>query len=245
MSSDIRFGQFNRAGRRYVPGEMMLKIYPDRRWPAFLRVLADTVVVAWTVVWAYLGFLIYQTIMGLEVIADGIKNTGMTFNQWIAAFRHAVPGGIPILTQFLLNAANTLERYSGDPLISAGQNIHDAILRVAIILALLVAVPPIILVLTPYGIWRWRDMRETGAALAFVRIASMTGRADAARAVLAYRAVSSLSFRQLMSASADPVGDLVEHRYERLATAMLKRAGLDPTRLAPPELPELPPHRGP
>jgi len=29
---------------------MMLKIYPDRRWPAFLRVLADTTVFFWTVV---------------------------------------------------------------------------------------------------------------------------------------------------------------------------------------------------
>jgi hypothetical protein len=56
--------------------------------------------------------------------------------------------------------------------------------------------------------------------------------------------VSTLSFRQLMRASADPVGDLVERRYERLATAMLKRAGLDPARLPPPELPELPPHPG-
>ena len=221
----------------------MLKIYPDRRWPAFLRVVADTSVFVWTVVWAYLGFLIYQTVMGLEVIADGIKNTGMTFNQWIAAFRKAVPGGIPILTKFLQDTADTLRHYSGDPLVAAGQNIHDAIIKVAIILALLVALPPIILVLAPYAGWRWRDMRETGAALAFVRIASMTGRADAARAVLAYRAVSSLSFRQLMRASPDPVGDLAEHRYDRLATAMMKRAGLDPTRLAPPDLPELPPHR--
>ena len=206
---------------------MMLKIYPDRRWPAFLRVLADTTVFFWTVVWAYLGFLIYQTVMGLQVIA----------------FRAAVPGGIPILTKFLQDTADTLKHYSGDPLVATGQNIHDAILRLAIILALLVALPPILLVLVPYGGWRWRDMRETGAALAFVRIASMTGRADAARAVLAYRAVSSLSFRQLMRASADPVGDLVEHRYERLADAMMKRAGIDPTRLAPPDLPELPPHR--
>jgi hypothetical protein len=46
-----------------------------------------------------------------------------------------------------------------------------------------------------------------------------------------------------MSASADPVGDIAERRYERLADAMLKRAGLDPSRLAPPELPELPAHR--
>jgi hypothetical protein len=182
--------------------------------------------------------------MGLEVIADGIKNTGMTFNQWIAAFRKAVPGGIPILTKFLQDTADTLKHYSGDPLISTGQNIHDAIFKTAIVLGLLVALPPILLVLLPYTGWRWRDMRETGAALAFVRIAAMTGRADAARAVLAYRAVSTLSFRQLMRASADPVGDLVEHRYEKLASAMLRRAGIDPTRLPPPDLPELPPHRG-
>lgn len=221
----------------------MIKIYPDRRWLAFLRVLADTIVVAWTVVWAYLGWLIFQTILGLEVIADGITSTGATFNQWIASFRHAVPGGIPLLTQFLLNVADTLQKYSGNPLVSAGHQIHDAIFHAAVVLALLVALPPILLVLLPYTGWRWRDMRETGAALAFVRIASLTGRADAARAVLAYRAVTTLSFRHLMKASADPVGDLVEHRYERLADAMLKRAGLDPTRLAPPELPELPPHR--
>jgi hypothetical protein len=223
---------------------MMLKPYPDRPWPAFFRALADTTAVLWTVAWAYLGWLIYQTVMGLEVIADAIKNTGLTFDQWIAAFRSSVPGGIPGLTQFLLDIADTLKRYSGDPLVATGQNIHEAIFRTAIVLALLVAIPPILLVVLPYGGWRWRDMRETGAALAFVRIASITGRAEAARAVLAYRAVSSLSFRQLMSASADPVGDLVEHRYDRLANAMLKRAGLDPTRLAPPELPELPPHRG-
>ncbi len=223
---------------------MMLKLYPDRRWPAFLRVIADTIVFFWSVIWAYLGFLIYQTVMGLEVIADGIKNTGMTFNQWIAAFRKAVPGGIPILTKFLQDTADTLKHYSGDPLISTGQNIHDAIFKTAIVLGLLVALPPILLVLLPYTGWRWRDMRETGAALAFVRIAAMTGRADAARAVLAYRAVSTLSFRQLMRASADPVGDLVEHRYEKLASAMLRRAGIDPTRLPPPDLPELPPHRG-
>jgi hypothetical protein len=223
----------------------MIKVYPDRRWPAFLRVLSDTVTVGWTIVWAYLGWLIYQTVMGLEAIANGITSTGATFNGWIASFRNAVPGGIPYLTQFLLDTAGALKKYSGDPLLSAGHQVHDAILQLAIVLALLVALPPILLVMLPYTAWRWRDMRETGAALAFVRIASMTGRADQARAVLAYRAVSTLSFRQLMSASADPVGDIAERRYDRLANEMLKRAGLDPTRLAPTDLPELPPHRGP
>ena len=222
----------------------MVKLYPDRTMPAILRVFGDLTTIVWTVAWAWLGWLIYQTVLGLEVIADGITSTGNTFDGWIESFRSAVPGGIPAVTDFLLNIAEQLRRYSGDPLISAGHQIHDAIIQVAVLLALLVAVPPILLVLVPYGIWRWNDMRETGAALAFVRIASMTGRADQARAVLAYRAVSTLSFRQLMSASADPVGDIAERKYERLADAMLKRAGLDPGRLAPPDLPELPPHRG-
>jgi hypothetical protein len=222
----------------------VIKVYPDRTMPALLRVIADFLTVAWSVAWAVLGWLIYKTVLGLEVIADGITSTGTTFDAWIASFRNAVPGGIPGVTDFLLNIADQLKKYSGDPLISAGHQVHDAIIQVAVVLALLVALPPILLVLLPYSAWRWRDMRETGAALAFVRIASITGRADQARAVLAYRAVATLSFRQLMSASADPVGDITERRYERLAAAMIKRAGLDPGRLSPPELPELPPHRG-
>jgi hypothetical protein len=221
----------------------MIKLYPDRTLPALLRVLADLVTVSWTVAWAVLGYLIYQTVMGLEVIAEGLTNTGNTFNGWIAQFKNAIPGGIPGVTQFLMNVADALRKYSGDPLVSAGHQVHDTILQVAIILAVLVALPPILLVLLPYSAWRWRDMRETGAALAFVRIASVTGRAEQARAVLAYRAVSTLSFRALMAASSDPVGDIAERRYERLADAMLKRAGLDPSRLAPPQLPELPAHR--
>jgi hypothetical protein len=222
----------------------VIKLYPDRTGPAVLRVIFDLLTIIWTVAWAALGWLIYQTVMGLQVIANGISSTGTTFNSWIASFRHAVPGGIPYLTQFLLDTADSLKKYSGDSLLTAGHQIHDAIIQTAIVLALLVALPPILLVLVPYGAWRWRDMREIGSALAFVRIASITGRADQARAVLAYRALSTLSFRQLMSASADPVGDIAERRYDRLASAMLKRAGLDPGRLAAPELPELPAHRG-
>lgn len=221
----------------------MIKPYPDRTGPALLRVFGDLASLVWTAGWAFLGYLIYRTVMGLEAIADAITSTGTTLDSWIQAFKNAVPGGIPGLTDFLNGIADGLRRYSGDPLITTGHNVHDAIFRLAIDLALFVAVPPILLVLIPYLTWRWRDMRELGAALAFVRIASITGRADQARAVLAMRAVSMLSFRQLMSASADPVGDLAEHRYDRLADAMLKRAGLDPTRLAPPDLPELPAHR--
>src|SRR3989475_1633439 len=157
---------------------MMLKPYPDSRWPAFLRVLADTVVFFWTVVWAYLGWLIYQTVMGLQAIADGMTNTGATFNKWIAAFRQVIPNDVPLLTKFLQDMANALQHYSGDQLVSAGHNIHDAIIRVAITLALLVALPPILLVLLPYGGWRWGGDRENSAAPPVVRGGAVTRGAD-------------------------------------------------------------------
>ena len=73
-----------------------------------------------------------------------------------------------------------------------------------------------------------------GSALAFVRRAMASGRIEQAKAVLAYRALATLSFTQLMKTSRDPVGDLSNRDYDRLAAAMLDRAGLDPWRLAPP-----------
>jgi hypothetical protein len=217
----------------------MLKLYPDRPLPALARVVADLLTAAWIAVWALAGLAVYRTVMALEAIADGITGTGRTFNSWIAAFRNATPRGIPGISNWLLNEANALQRASGDPLIALGRQVHGDIFQTAVVLGLMVAVPPILIVGVAYGSWRYRDMREMGAALQFVRIAYLTGRSDQARAVLAYRAISTLSFRQLMRASSDPVGDLANHRYERLAAAMLDRAGIDPFRLPPADVRQL------
>jgi hypothetical protein len=221
---------------------MLLKPYPDRAVPALARVVADVLTVAWMVVWGLAGLAVYQTVMQLEAIADGITSTGHTFNSWIAAIRGVTPRGIPYLSSFLLDEANALQRASGDRLLALGNEVHGDIFQAAVILGLMVAIPPIVIVAVAYGSWRYRDMREMGAAMQFVRIAYLTGRAEQARAVLAYRAISSLSFRQLMRASNDPVGDLAQHNYDRLAAAMLERAGLDPWRLPPEDVPQLEAH---
>ena len=221
---------------------MPLKPYPDRALPALARVVSDVLTVAWMVAWALAGLAVYQTVMALEAIADGITATGQTFNSWISSIRTVTPRGIPYLSKFLVDEANALQRASGDRLLELGKEVHGAIFQAAVILGLMVAVPPIVIVAVAYGSWRYRDMREMGAAMQFVRIAYLTGRAEQARAVLAYRAISSLSFRQLMRASSDPVGDLAHHRYDRLAAAMLERAGLDPFRLPPQDIPQLDTH---
>lgn len=216
----------------------MLKFYPDRRLPALRRFVQDVLAVLWTVAWALSGWLVYQTVLGLEVIADGIRDTGRTFNDWLEAFKSAVPKGVPLLSNFLSSQATSLQKHTGDPLIALSHTVRQDILDLAIALGLFVALPPILWVLLTYGPWRWRDAREMGSALAFVRAAQAGGRVDQAKAVLAYRALATLSFTQLMKASQDPVGDLSNRDYDRLAAAMMDRAGLDPWRLAPPADPD-------
>jgi hypothetical protein len=216
----------------------MLKFYPDRRLPALRRALQDLLAIAWTIFWAIAGWLTYRTVLGLEVIADGIRDTGKTFNDWLESFKGAVPKGIPLISNFLQSQASQLERHTGDPLIQLSQTVRQDIYDLAIALSLLIAIPPILYVLLTYGPWRWRDAREMGSALAFVRAAQSSGRVEQAKAVLAYRALANLSFTQLMRASRDPVGDLSSRDYDRLAAAMMDRAGLDPWRLAPPPDPD-------
>jgi hypothetical protein len=206
----------------------MLTIYPVQWSGRLWRLLLDLMVVLWTVGWAAAGWTVYQTVAGLQVIADAISRTGATFNDWVHAFESAVPGGIPGLSGAMRNLAAVLRRTAGDPLIQSGMQAHDTIQHLAIALGLFVGLLPILTVTGFYLLWRGRDVRELSAAVQFVRAAERGGRVREANAVLAHRAVALLPFRQLMRASPDPIGDLAAGRHEALAAAMLRRAGARP-----------------
>jgi hypothetical protein len=210
----------------------MLTIYPQRWSGRLWRLLLDLLVVLWTAGWAVAGWMAYQLVTALQVVADAISRTGATLNDWVRDFENAVPGNIPGISGALRDLAAALRRTAGDPLIQRGMEAHDTIQHLAIAVGLFVAVLPIVTVTGSYLIWRVRDVRELTAAAEFVRVAERSGRIREANAVLAYRAVALLPFRQLMGASADPIGDLAAGRHEALAAAMLRRAGTRP--LAPP-----------
>ena len=209
----------------------MLKFYPDHVPARVPRVLGDMLITLWIVAWALCGFAVYQIVEGLQAVADGITGTGRTLDAWIQSFRNAVPRGIPGISSFLTGVADGLQKNSGDQLISFGGQAHDTINNMAITFGLVTAIPPILIVGGTYLFLRWRDAREMGAALAFVSAAERSGRLEQAKAVLAYQAVAQLRFTELMKASRDPIGDLAAHQYDGLATAMLKRAGLESFRL--------------
>ncbi|HEX6547436.1 MAG TPA: hypothetical protein VF134_01680 [Candidatus Dormibacteraeota bacterium] len=212
----------------------MLKFYPDHVPARVPRLFGDMLATLWLVVWAVAGLTVYQVVEGLQSVSNGITGTGRALDSWIASFRNAVPRGIPGVSNFFVGLADNLQHNSGDQLIQFGAQAHDAINTLALALGLITAVPPIAIVCGTYAALRWRDAREMGSALAFVRAAERGGRTEQAKAVLAYRAVAQLSFTQLMRASDDPIGDLAAHRYDPLAAAMLKRAGLESFRLYDP-----------
>ena len=226
----------------------MLKFYPDRPTPRFARLLADLGIAIWTAVWVAAGMAVYRLVTALWVVSDAITGTGRTFNSWLREFRGAIPRNVPFISSYLSSTADALQKHTGDPLIRTGAQAHDSIHNFAVALGVLTAAPPILIVTGLYLLWRWRDAREMGAALAFVRAAERSGMEEQARAVLAFRAVATLSFRRLMRASRDPVSDLAEHRYDALAAEMLRTAGLESFRLyrrGPPRLEEGPPSAEP
>ena len=211
----------------------MLKFYPDQPGPRFAKLLLDLSLVIWIALWIAAGRAVYQLITGLWTVSDAITGTGRTFNSWIADFRNAVPRNVPLLGGYLSSAANALQSHTGDPLLQTGAQAHQAIQQAAVGLAVLTAAPPILIVGGLYLIHRWRQAREMGSALAFVRAAERSGTVEQARALLAFRAVATLPFTRLMRASSDPVADLGSGRHDRLAAEMLRSAGLESFRLQP------------
>jgi hypothetical protein len=209
----------------------VLKFYPDRPGRRFAYLLLDLMVVVWAAVWVAAGLAVYRLITGLWVVSDAIGGTGRTFNEWIGDFRRVLSGNIPILGRYLSTTADALQKHTGDPLIQTAAQAHDSIQQFAVGLGILTAAPPILIVGGLYLIRRWRQAREMGAALAFVRAAEQGGTLEQARALLAFRAVATLPFRRLMRASRDPVGDLGARRYDELAAEMLRSAGLESYRL--------------
>src|SRR4030081_1795627 len=122
----------------------MLKFYPDRPLPALRRFVQDVLAILWIAFWGVPGWLTYKTVQGLEVIADGIRDTGRTFNDWLQSFKNAVPKGIPYLSDFLQTQASNLQKHTGDPLIQLSVTVRQDIGTVPLSIGLLIALPSIL-----------------------------------------------------------------------------------------------------
>jgi hypothetical protein len=200
----------------------MLKLYPDQTNPAVLRAGADVLVVAWCALWIVIGSLAHRLVESLQSVVDGLQSSGEAIKAVLGPFERGPLNRL---------VGNVLPPDLGDRVVAFAGRSHTAIDNVALATAVATAAVPIVLLLVPYLMWRWRDARKMGAALSFVRSTSGTGEIEQARAILAIRAVSSLPFQRLMRVSKDPAADLRAQHHEALAAEMMRSLGLNPSRL--------------
>ena len=205
---------------------MIVRLYPADPSRALGRAVIDALALGWIFVWLMAGRALYGVIMALEVIADGITRTGNTFNGVIHDFRNHIPDNVPFVTSSLRDLADALQHNSGDPIVRSGAQIHDQIHQFALVLAVLISVPPVAFMLFTYGRRRLLSILEMTAAQRFITVGGAGTSPLAVDAVLAHRAIATLSFRELMRASQDPVGDLAAGEYRGLASAMRRQQGL-------------------
>ncbi len=180
----------------------------------------DLGVVAWIVVWAALGVLIWHDIRAQSQLSADVIKIGTAVKDTGEAL--GVVGGLPLVGDRIGEFAGEIERM-GVEVEASGQESRDGILRAAVVAGLGVGILPAALVLILYVPARVRWRRYVGAiAEALPGVAGD----PAFEQYLARRACASLPWDRLRAVTADPWSDVASGDVRALADAELDRLGL-------------------
>lgn len=159
---------------------------------------ADLLVLAWVVLWCLLGWWVHAAVVTLRGPADQLLHAGTEFHDGMSRTGHAL-GRLPVVGDQLGPALDKAAA-SGGSLAQAGHGLSDGVGRLALVLALLTAVVPILLVLLP-----WLSLRLRFALRS--RTAQRELAAGAGPELFALRALARQPVDRLRAVSADPAGD--------------------------------------
>jgi len=204
-----------------------MRLYPDLYGRRFAWMLADLLMLAWIYLCVKAGLWVNNLVLQLDALAQGVINTGKTFDSWIASFNQGIPNGVPYLSDFLHKTAEALKIHSGDSLISAGKTGSHGIHLLALILAVMVTAIPLVFALVVYFPRRVRliyDMR--GVHVTLRRALARPELGPRMLEILAGRAIYTMPYNRLLEYSTNPAEDWYLRRFEPLARAELERHGL-------------------
>jgi hypothetical protein len=197
--------------------------------------LLDALVALWAFAWILVGVLVAATVVQLTELTGAFRSVGGA----ITGVGETLGGvDVPILGGPLEGASEAV-RDAGRGVTARGEAVRGDIERASVVLGAAVALGPILLVVLAYGPARAVRAREAGA----LRRLLDAGAGDPEfEALLAQRALTSLSFRRLRRVSARPWEDDLTTR-RALAEEELRRLGVSRSRLGEGELRG--PRRGP
>jgi hypothetical protein len=200
-----------------------VKVFPDVPDKRRATIFGDVVVIVLLVLAAWAGVAVHDAVDRLAVLGAGVSNGGHTVQAGFGSAAAKVDG-VPLVGGSLADALRGAGRESGGRAVELGQRGQDSVHRLALILGVVVfAVPAIVLL----GLFVPRRVRQIRRLTAAARALAPPYDADRRR-VLAMRAAFGLPYGALLPYTPDPLGDIVQGRYDALVLAALHDAGIRP-----------------
>jgi hypothetical protein len=190
----------------------------EARLPQRSIVAIDLVVVLWTVVWIVLGVTVGTFVARLGAVGDGLQDAGRAIGKAGDAVDEL--SDVPLVGGGFATVAGEI-RSIADDTTQRGRSVEEDVDRLAVLIGASLALGPTLPVLAIWVPPRVRRERERWALRRSLRAGD-----GVALAYLANRAVATRGFRELLAASADPVGDLRAGRVEALAALELGHLSL-------------------
>jgi len=191
---------------------------------ALFQAAVDLSVLLWILLWYSVAKAVHTAISAIAEVGADVRSGADGISSNLDGAGDSA-GGIPLAGDALakpLNAAADAAQQIAD----AGQGLDERATTLAVLLALAVAVPPVLAVVVPWLLLRWRFARRAGATAALARTDSGTD-------LLALRALSNRPTRKLLAVADDPLegwrtGD--PEVVAALAALELRSCGLRPAR---------------
>ena len=199
-----------------------MKLYADSPGRRTAQIVADLLVVAWLVLWVWVGMAVHD---GTTALAGPGRQTDESASAMAGQLRDA--GGrlddAPLIGDELATPFDKAAEAS-DGIAAAGRASVEAVEQLAVVLGLAIALIPILVILAVHLPRRWRFIREATAGARFIDSADDLD-------LFALRALAHQPMRVLARVSDDPAGDWRRKDPDvvrRLAELELEDVGLRP-----------------
>lgn len=173
-----------------------MKLYSDYPARRSAQIIADLVAVALIAVAVWVGTLVYTAIAVLAAFGQTIEDAGDGFEQTMADAGDSL-GGVPLIGDGIRQPFDAASG-AGTLLAQAGRAQQDLVMTAALIIAIVVAVIPILLVV---AIWMRRRLSWARRATQARNLSRLPDGPD----LLALRALVNSDFRELHDIDGEPV----------------------------------------
>lgn len=190
----------------------------ESRLPQRSVVAIDLLVLLWTVVWLILGITVGTFVERLGAVGEGLEETGQAIHRAGDAVGRL--SDVPLVGEGFGAVADEI-RTIGNDAVENGRSVEQDVNTLALLIGIGLAAGPTLPVLVAWIPPRVSRERERRALRR-----SLKSGDGVALAYLANRAVAGRLFRELRSASDDPVADLAAGRHEALAALELDHLAL-------------------